>query len=404
MFSKLSLSITKILDKNIKKNQGIYFTPPSTIIHNIDLLKYHLNFDNITSILEPSCGSCEYVIKLNNLFDNLHFTCIENNPIVYNNIKFLQNDNINIINQDFLHFNDNKKYQLIIGNPPYFVISKNLVDKYYFDYFDGRPNIFILFIIKSLNLLDKNGILSFILPKNFTNSQYYNKTRKYLVNNYEILFIVNCNDNYLETKQDTIILCVKNIKPHNNSDFYLSINDNIIIGSKNDIKSIKLLYHNSKTLKSLGFKVYIGNIVWNQVKNILTDDIHKTKLIYSSDIDNNNLIIKKYNNPLKKNFINKKGFDKSLLIVNRGYGTGKYNFNYSIIDYNIINEYLIENHLLIVEYSSYINNDNLLILYNKIIKSFQNKKTLDFINIYFGNNSITSSELLNILPIYDVDI
>lgn len=405
MFSDISISITKNLHKDIKKSQGIYFTPPSTINYNIELLKNHLNFNNITNVLEPSCGSCEYVIKLNTLFNNLHFTCIEKNPIIYDAIKFLNNHNINIINDDFIYYNNNIKYQLIIGNPPYFVIPKNIVPKFYLDYFDGRPNIFILFIIKSLKLLDHNGILSFILPKNFTNSQYYNKTRKFIVDNFKILFVHNCHDNYLDTKQDTIILCIKNIKPDNNLDYSLSINNNIIIGSNNDINYIKLLYNNSNTLKSLNFNVYVGNIVWNQYKNILTNDNTKTKLIYSTDIDNNNnLVIKKYTNPFKKNFINKNGFTKSLLVVNRGYGTGKYLFNYSIIDYSTINQFLVENHLLIIEYNFDISNDQLLILYNKIITSFQNKKTIDFINIYFGNNAITSSELLNILPIYDIDI
>ena len=36
----------------------------------------------------------------------------------------------------------------------------------------------------------------------------------------------------------------------------------------------------------MGFKVSVGNVVWNQHKKILTDDSSKTRLIYSSDIVN----------------------------------------------------------------------------------------------------------------------
>ena len=71
-----------------------------------------------------------------------------------------------IKNTDFINHECNKKYNLIIGNPPYYVMKK-CVDKKYYQYFTGRPNIFILFIIKCLSLLETDGILSFVLPKSF---------------------------------------------------------------------------------------------------------------------------------------------------------------------------------------------------------------------------------------------
>ena len=79
-YSPLSISITKKLDKTIKKQEGIYFTPPKTIEKNIKLLSPYI--DTIKNILEPSCGSCEYVLKLNK-YPDLTFTCIENNKEIY---------------------------------------------------------------------------------------------------------------------------------------------------------------------------------------------------------------------------------------------------------------------------------------------------------------------------------
>jgi tRNA1(Val) A37 N6-methylase TrmN6 len=85
----------------------------------------------------------------------------------------------------------NKKYDLIIGNPPFFVMKNTQVDKSYHKYFDGRPNIFILFIIKSIQSLTVGGLLSFILPANFLNCLYYDKTRRYIADNFTILQIIN---------------------------------------------------------------------------------------------------------------------------------------------------------------------------------------------------------------------
>ena len=139
-------------------------------------------------------------------------------------------------------------------------------------------------------------------------------------------------------------------------------------------------------------------MVWNQCKNELTDDETKTRLIYSSDIKNKKLDIKKYSNKDKKNYISKEGEKGPILLLNRGYGVGTYNFEYCLVDEEL--EYLIENHLICIKYTKPINDDELKALYTRIIKSFDNKKTQDFINLYFGNNAVNTTELCELFPIY----
>lgn len=400
-YSELSIHLTKKISKKEKKNNGIYFTPPETIDKNIKLLEPFMK--NITTILEPSCGSCEYVLKLNNLNHNINITGIELNTTIFESINHYNSDNISLLNTNYLKHEFNTKFDLIIGNPPYFVMKKTDVEKKYHNYFDGRPNIFILFIIKSIELLNDKGIISFVLPKNFLNCLYYDKTRKYIVNNYNIINIIECDDKYIETQQPTIILIIQNVKPVNNNILYsMKISEYTIFGTQYNIESLKILLDNSKTLFDLGFNINVGNIVWNQCKKELTNDNSKTHLIYSSDIKNNKLYIKKYLNKEKKNYINKKGYDLPLLVINRGYGIGTYNFNYCIInEYDNIN-YLIENHLICIKYKKKLSNEKLIEKYKQIIKSFNNNKTIEFIKIYFGNNAINTTELCKILPIYDI--
>ena len=399
-FSNLSYSITKQLAKDVKKKEGIFFTPISTIKTNLNFLEPY--FKNINNVLEPSCGSCEYILKLNDLYSRLSITGIEYNKNIYESIKHLETDNIKLLNINYLNFDENITYDLILGNPPYFVVPKDTVEKDYYKYFDGRPNIFILFIIKSLKLLNKNGILSFILPKNFLNSHYYDKTRKYIYNNFKILNIIYCDDDYIETKQETIIMIIQNKNETINNDKYtLNISDYIIFGNSIYIEKIKKLYENSTTLNKLNFKVNVGNIVWNQHKQILTNDNSKTLLIYNSDIKSNQLHIQTYKNQEKKNYINKQGFKEPLLVVNRGYGKGSYKFEYLLIDGTY--EYLIENHLICIKYTKPVEKSKLIVMYNNIIKSLQNEKTIEFIKLYFGNNAINTTELCEILPIYNME-
>ena len=402
-YSNISKELTTKLSKTIKKNGGIYFTPPSIILNNIKLLEPYMNF--ISNILEPSCGSCEYINALINNYKHLKITGIELNSTIYESIKELDLYNVKLYNIDYLKYDTNESYDLIIGNPPYFVMKKETVDKSYYKYFEGRPNIFILFIIKSITLVKTNGIISFILPKNFLNCLYYDKTRKYINTHFQILNIVECvNSKYIETQQPTIILIIKKLDVNLdtsatiNCNFVLEHSNYTIFASKANCAKLKNLILNSKSLDSLGFKVGIGSIVWNQCKELLTNDITKTRLIYSSSIENNNLILQIYNNTEKKNFIDKKGLVCPMIVVNRGYGMGNYKFNYCLI--NQESEYLLENHLITIQYNKTIPRDELVKLYKKIIRSLEHSNTCEFVEIYFGNNAINSTELSNILPIY----
>ena len=396
-YSAVSKDLTSKLSKSIKQNNGIYFTPPSCIKRNIILLEPYIN-DSI-NILEPSCGSGEYITALHNRFPNTNIRGIEYNETIYQCISHLNNDKIAIFNIDYLKYETNTKYDLIIGNPPYYVMKKSEVDKYYHPYFEGRPNIFILFIIKSIQLLNDNGILSFVLPKNFLNCLYYDKTRKYIVVHFQILHIIDCdNDKYIDTQQDTIILIIQKSLNADNNRFILENNSYTIFANEENKQKMVSLYENSSSLLDLGFKVSVGNIIWNQCKDILTNDDSKTRLIYSSDIVNNTLTQKKYKNVDKHNFINKSGINRPMIVINRGYGVGEYKFNYCLLNESF--DYLIENHLICIEYTHDLSHDKLIDIYNKIIRSLNNKKTAEFIGLYFGNNAINTTELNCILPIF----
>lgn len=400
-FTKLSIEITKKLDKKTKKENGIYFTPLTIIKRSVDrVLSLGLK---IKKILEPSCGSCEFIRYIDKKLFNMDITGVEFNKDIYKEIKdisFSGWNSIDLINRNYITERDDKKYDLIIGNPPFYVMKKADIDKKYLEFVEGRPNIFIIFILESLLKLNDDGVLSFVLPKNFMNCLYYNKVRQYINDNYTIIDIIECNnDSYLETAQDTIIFIVQNKKNIElNRKWILEQGDIIIFNTEDNIKKLKKLYENSSSLKELDYCGYIGTVVWNQKKDILTDDSSKTRLIYSSDIEDKKLIIKNYKNIQKKNYIDLEGSKDLLLVLNRGYGKGSYQFNYCLIDVDY--PYLIENHLICIKNNKKISRKAQLKRYKKIIKSLKNPKTKKFVSLYFCNNAINIQELLNILPIY----
>jgi adenine-specific DNA-methyltransferase len=402
-FSYFSKNITQQFTQNEKKSDGIFFTPPNIITNIIERIKLIPDF-LVRSILEPSCGSGEFFHYLNNNFENIDITGIEKNTRIYEQIqhKFIENNNISIFHRDFLQWDliNENKFDLIIGNPPYFVVSKSEVDESFYDLIDGRPNIFVLFLIHALQKLQDNGVLAFVLPLNFINCIYYSKIRKHIYENFAIIDILECNDdNFMDTKQDTIVFILqKKLDKSENNRFALLKNNDIVFNTPSKIDLISNLYHGAVSLYSIGFDVKVGTVVWNQCKDILTDDDTKTRLIYSGDIKNNSLDLVNYKDSSKKNYIMKDGHTGPMLLLNRGYGKGKYTFSYCLVDMDT--PYLIENHVISIRFRGSISREQLLEKYNKVIQSFCNEKTKTFVELYFGNNAINTTELKHVLPIY----
>ena len=395
-YSNLTQELTKSIDKATKKRDGIFITP-RTIIETMakSINKY---MKNVNTILEPSCGSCEIINYFDAKYKSKKIVGIELNNTIYDKIKDLKfNNDIKLLNMDYLTYNNDEQYDLIIGNPPYFVMPKNKVDKQYYSLFDGRPNIFVIFLIHSLPKLAKNGILCFILPKNFLNCLYYDKLRNLINKNYTILNIHDTSsEKFIDTQQDTMIFTIQNKKPKSNSKWvmekqgYTIFNDNI--------NKLQSYYEGSILLDTMGFHVKVGNVVWNQVKDELTNDSSKTLLVYSGNIKDNKLQIQNFNNEEKKQYINAKGKMGPTLIVNRGYGNGEYKFNYAVI--NPKQEYLCENHIICIVPKNEMEPNTLMANYEKITNSFENEKTKEFIKYYFANNGINTVELQTVLPIY----
>lgn len=405
-FSELTLKITKVLTKEEKKSFGIFISPNAIIASLFSSVSSYLKNDlsSIKKILEPSCGTCEVVKYCDNIMSDVEIDGIELNDTIYKSIKDLVfKNNTKLYNNDFIKFKTDNKYDLIIGNPPYFVCKKSDIPEEYEKYIHGRPNIFGLFIIHSLSLLKPGGIIALIIPNSFMNSLYYSKIRNYIK---ETCTIVSIDDysslNYfIDTDQLTFGLVLQKNKTNIEAiecKYSMLFNDNYIF--TNDSEKLRKIFENSTTLEKMGLKVRTGQIVWNQVKEELTDDDEDTILIYNTNITKDNkLELRKFKNNEKGQYINRDGRIDPVLVVNRGNGNSDYKLNYSVIKQG---PFLIENHLNEIYSPKKMNNIDLLKLYEKITKSFENPKTKKFIDTFLGNNGLSKTELETIFPIYDI--
>jgi hypothetical protein len=406
MYSELTIKITKQLSKQEKKEFGIFITPHTIIEKLTTHVLSHLDkIDNI-SIIEPSCGTCEFVKHIDNRCESSVITAIEFNPTIFEEIKSLEFKNsTTIMFQDFIKYKHHCQVDLIIGNPPYFVCKKEIVPNPYVKYMIGRPNIFGIFILHSLSLLKEDGgILAFIVPTSLLNAAYYSKIREYIHETCDILNIISFDDaGFLDTQQKIcgLILRRRRVEPvpliAKICSYSLKINNTIIF--TNDNMSLQHIFNGSKTITQIGCKVKTGNIVWNEKKELLTGDETATLLLYNSNISKTNTIeMNNFKNDEKKQYINMTGKREIVIVVNRGNGNAAYKLTYAIVDMEM--DYLVENHLNIIYYDGNIDNHAKRAIYSKIIESFQNEKTQLFIKMFLGNNVLSKTELETIFPIY----
>jgi adenine-specific DNA-methyltransferase len=405
-YSKLTLAITESLSKQEKKDYGIFITPRTIIesLFNIVLKFAFQNSLNLTTILEPSCGTCEIIQYLDEQLFGADIMGVEYNETIYNAISgFSFKNNVMLKYMNFMDFTSDELFNLIIGNPPYFVCKKDQIPDEFSKLISGRPNIFGLFILKSLSLLKPKGLLAFVVPKSFLNSIYYAKIRNYIKKTCTIISIQDYTsfNLFIDTEQTTCGIVLQKLDEQVSIPidcaYSVKINDSFIF-TDNSIQ-LKQLFEGSTTISKLGLKVRTGKIVWNQHKVLLTDNEEDTLLIYNTNISKDNkLVVKKFKNKTKGQYINCNGRNDMILVVNRGNGNSKYKLNYAVVEKG---PYLVENHLNEIYSPNIVNSLELKNLYEKITNSFKNPKTQQFINLFLGNNGLSKTELETIFPIYE---
>ncbi|MGM9880022.1 MAG: TaqI-like C-terminal specificity domain-containing protein [Bacilli bacterium] len=267
----LGLMYEQSIPTKVKKDLGQFYTRNSNMIElmlsRIDILS--------GKILEPSCGSGLFLVKIQESIINVMKS--QNSPeeilnyltknILANDINdvALQIAEINLItnayslileavkmnpkfkmqryilkNMDFLSKNQFKDISIVIGNPPFVTMygkrSRNMNEekRKFFNTFDfvqdktgnNKFNISMFFIENGLKSLVENGQLIFILDISFFETAYID-LRKYLLENYCVDFICTGLSEFEGVASGQLIISIKN-KSSNSLIEWLDIQENSI--------------------------------------------------------------------------------------------------------------------------------------------------------------------------------
>lgn len=393
-YTKESIDYLKNTDIKKRKKLGQYFTPKSIR----ELLLSKLPKKDNADILDPACGSGEFLLSCKKYFKN---------PILYGfdidkkliNISSKLVKNAIIKNFDFLNIDINKKkYDYIIGNPPYFELKLNEeIKKKYFDIIKGRVNIFSLFIKTGLDLLKDGGYLAYVVPPSMNNGAYFSKLREYIIKNssLEYLHIIDGADNFHLANQKVMLIILKKTNSKKSSKYIFKKNGITIFTE--DKKFLNKAYKNTVSLKDIGYTVKTGSIIWNEHKEKLTNDKNNsTLLIWASNINNGKIIIgyTKGKPQYIKNISSDLIIKSRVVVVNRITGSSKdINIKAAIVNEK---EFVCENHVNVIYMSK---NANCNYSLEDIFKALQDKTNIKVMRLISGNTQISKTELERLLPI-----
>ena len=298
--------LMKMYSENSGKSGGEFFTPPE--VSELLIHLGSLNTSPIRSVYDPSCGSGSLLLKSIKILGNTHISLYgqEINPITYNLCRMnmiLHNmdlNNFNIACDDTLshpHFL-NKKFDLIVSNPPYSIpwvgdsdhSMKN--DPRFVDVgvLPPKSKGDLAFVLHSLYYLKPHGTATIVcFPGVMYRMKKEYEIRKYLVENNFIDCIIQLPEKlFFSTDVSTCILILKKDKTTNDICFIDSYEECNKFGRKyllepKNIQNIVNWYKNRKfvenhcsvvslnQIKSENFNLSVNTYVKQQDKDSIID-------------------------------------------------------------------------------------------------------------------------------------
>lgn len=192
-------------------------------------------------------------------------------------------DNEQMYPNDFFKWKDvfqEGSFDVIIGNPPYDIIYSNYKPKE-FNYFKQKyasaeynPNLFALFLDRSLGLLKNGGYLGFIIPDTLLTNKYFGNIRRKILKNCNIIKIVDLSSGIFPNAiVDTIILVLRKKKRKEHKievGYNISSSDDFIDGK---YKTKKVFQENFQKSNNNEFNIYFNKNLSNIKEKMLKGSV-----------------------------------------------------------------------------------------------------------------------------------
>lgn len=203
------------------KLRGGFYTPNPIAAF---ILKWAFNGNQELDILEPSCGDGVFLEEIRKGgYQYNSVTAVEYDESEAEKSRNIGLEKSQVIHSDFHNFciNTNKRFDLIIGNPPYirYQYFDKQQQKFAAEIFDKAnlkysklTNAWVSFVVGSSLLLKELGKIGFVLPAEILQVSYAQTLREFLAYFYNKINIVSFEKLVFPDIQQEVVLllCEKN--------------------------------------------------------------------------------------------------------------------------------------------------------------------------------------------------
>lgn len=216
-----------IIDMSKLVDYGVVYTPKELAKFLVQIVDEICITQNtmVNRVLDPACGDGQLLSEYRQLNKNVDlvgidvdYKVIEHNRIgATSNMTYINNDAIcpQSVKHETVKYWRNKlgNISLILANPPWSgekVYDNEVLKKRGFELADGQYDSYILFLELTIKMLDKDGVMGFIIPDSLFSTQNF-KIRKILCDYMHINVIARLGEKIFPgiNRATTIIVCTK---------------------------------------------------------------------------------------------------------------------------------------------------------------------------------------------------
>lgn len=377
-------------DLEYRKKLGQFFTPRSLREELLSKLPKLVK----PKVLDPACGTGEFLLSAREYFVDPELYCWEVDPKLAEIAKrVVPEAHVEVVDSLTKPFRE--EFDVVIGNPPYFEFEPGAELKArYREILWGRVNIYSLFVYLGLRVLKPGGYLAYVVSSSMNNGAYFKKLREFIVRTADIIYMRVLEDPYIfDFVNHTFQLLV--LKKTTNTGRYVFKRDGILIFSER-ADELKKLFEGATTLRELGYRVQTGKVVWNQNRDKLVNNPKDgILLIWAHNIRNGRLVLS--NNSRKPQYIRwplEKADRGPAIVVTRVVGHPKRaRIEAALVPPNTV--FVAENHVNVI----YPPPGATLEEMEEIVRQLNSPEVQDVISLITGNTQISKNELERLIPI-----
>jgi adenine-specific DNA-methyltransferase len=271
-FTSATLAWLGAADLKDRQSKGQYMTPRF-------LRSYLLNQLNLKPgdrVLDPAVGTGEFLrqaLEIQPLIKAVGWDI--DKEVLYAAAK--NAPSATLLCRSGLDDYEGELFDYVIGNPPYFEMKLDAVQKSKFQVVvNGRPNIYSLFFKVGLDVLKPGGTLAYVVPPSMNAGAYFKNLRKFLTHTNHVVSLKVFNNSSMFVDAQTAVQVIVIRKGAGESKHTFEVRDFVSGVSSlvfcEDPGSFAKLYEGSVSLASLGYEAVTGPTVWNQHKDSLTNE------------------------------------------------------------------------------------------------------------------------------------